>query len=150
MDEVHYPLHKGAKVALNIVGGLLILLCVTIPVSIFVFIRVATAKVTLRRSGLDATLFVTTSIEFDDVARLGLLRVPVVAGGLGGYLARQKVGGSEAVNLVVQTKAGKDKKFIVSQFENWQELVEKVKQSVSVPCEDIKMGMLSWKWPEKP
>lgn len=149
MDETVYPFHQGARTALIVVGVLLIFLIVTIPFAIYVFIRVRGGKVVVTKQGLTATALGSERWSFDDVARLGVLKVPIVARGVGGALARAKVGGDHGVNLVIRTKAGKDKKFIVSQYANWQEIIERVKQSVPVPCEEIQMGMFSWKWPEK-
>lgn len=149
MEETVYPLHKGARTSLIVVAVLLCVLCVTIPAAIYVLYRVKTGGIRLRRTGLTARGLGTTELEFGEIERLGLLRVPIVAGGVGGALARQRMGGDAATHLVVRTRAGKDKRVIVSQFEKWEELVEEVKRSVQVPCEDIQMGMLTWKWPDR-
>lgn len=149
MEETVYPLHKGARTALIVVGVLLCVLCVTIPAGVYVFFRVKTAGARLRRTGLTVRGLGTTSVEFGDVERLGLLRVPIVAKGVGGALAKQRVGGEVGTNLVVRTRAGKDQRILISQYEKWEELVEEVKKSVQVPCEDIQMGLITWKWPDR-
>jgi hypothetical protein len=148
-DEVIYPLHKGAKTALIVVCVLLVVLCVTIPLAAYFFYRVQTAGARLRRTGLTIRSLGTFEVEFGDIERLGVLTVPVVASGVGGALAKARVGGEVATNLVVRTRAGKDKRVIISQFDKWDELLAEVKKSVQVPCEDIKMGLVTWKWPEK-
>jgi hypothetical protein len=54
-----------------------------------------------------------------------------------------------ASNLVIQTKAGKNEKVIISQFDQWPQFMDALKKSVRVPCEDLQMGALTWKWPDK-
>jgi hypothetical protein len=149
MDEVVYPMHKGARTALIVTSVLLMVLCVTIPVGIYFLYRVQTAGARLRRTGLTVRSLGTFEVEFDQIARLGLLESPIVAKGVGGALAKARVGGDVATNLVVRTKDGKDKRVIISQYDKWDELVEQVKKSVPVPCESLKMGLVTWKWPEK-
>jgi hypothetical protein len=145
-----FRMHKGARTALNISGALLLLLCVTIPVAAWIFYRVSKAKVTVRPDGLVAEGLMTDSVQFDDVDRFGVLRIPLAARGLGAVLANMKLDNmGEGVNLVFRLKNGKDVKFIANQYERHAELIELVSKSVRVPREDLTMGVLSWKWPEK-
>ncbi len=54
------------------------------------------------------------------------------------------------VNLVAKLKSGKNVKFLLNQYENHGLIIERVKQALpSVPLEEIPMGMLTWKWPER-
>ncbi|MBS1152492.1 MAG: hypothetical protein H6Q89_4190 [Myxococcaceae bacterium] len=152
MNEVaEFPFHKGAKGALYVVAVLLIVLVVTIPVAIYCFFRIGKAKVTISRTGVRAEgLILTDSFEFADVARLGLLKVQLAARGLGGALANAKLGGlGYGMNVVVETRSGKTIKFISNQYERHEELIAKIKQSVSVPCETIEMGVFKMKWPDR-
>jgi len=152
MNEVaEFPFHKGAKGALYVVAVLLIVLVVTIPVAIYCFFRIGKAKVTISRTGVRAEgLILTDSFEFADVARLGLLKVQLAARGLGGALANAKLGGlGYGMNVVVETRSGKTIKFISNQYERHEELIAKIKQSVSVPCEQIEMGVFKMKWPDR-
>lgn len=150
MEATDYPMHKGARTSLYVVAGLLVLLCVTIPFAVYVFIRVRSAKVRVTSSGLTARGLMTTEVPFDQVERAGVLRVPLVARGLGAVLARMKLDNmDEGVNLVFRLRGGKDVKVLVNQFENHRELVERVRGAVRVPLEDIKMGTFGWKWPER-
>lgn len=143
-------MHKGARTALIITGVLLCILCVTIPFAVWIFYRVSRAKVTVRPDGLDAEGLMTDSVQFDDVERFGVLRIPLAARGLGAVLANMKLDNmGEGVNLVFRLKNGKDVKFIANQYERHAELIELVSKSVRVPRETITMGLLSWKWPEK-
>lgn len=149
MEEVTYPMHKGAKTALYIMCGLLVILCATIPLAAYFLYRVQTAGARLRKTGLTVRGLGTVDVEFDDIERLGLLSVPVGGAGLGRVLAVARVGGEVASNLVIKTKSGKNEKVIISQFDQWPQFMEELKKSVRVPCEDIQMGALSWKWPDK-
>ena len=145
-----FRMHKGARTALIITGVLLCVLCVTIPFAVWIFYRVSRAKVTVRPDGLDAQGLMTDSVQFDDVERFGVLRIPLAARGLGAVLANMKLDNmGEGVNLVFRLKDGKDVKFIANQYERHAELIELVSKSVRVPRETITMGLLSWKWPEK-
>lgn len=145
-----FPLHKGARTALIIVGVLLCLLCVTIPVAVWIFYRVSKGKVTVTPDGLTAGAILSDTVTFADVERLGLLRVPLAARGLGAVIANMKLDNmGEGLNLVFRLKNGRDVKFIANQFERHAELIELVKQKVNLPLETIPMGLLSWKWPER-
>src|SRR3954449_9549146 len=109
MEE--YPFHAGARMALNVAAVLCMILVVGIPIGIWIMVRVSGAKVILDDKGLTAKGLGSLRVELADVARFGVLRVPIIARGIGGALARKKVGGDEGVNLCLQTKAGKTKKF---------------------------------------
>ncbi len=150
MEAIDFPMHKGARTSLIVVGVLLCLLCFTIPFGIYIFIRIGSCRVRLTSSGLEARGLVTDLVNFDDVERVGVLRVPVVARGIGGMLARMKLDNmNEGVNLVFRLRNGKDVKFAANQYERHQEMLEKVAASVRKPMETITMGLLSWKWPER-
>lgn len=144
-----YPFHKGAKGSLYTAAVLLLLLVFTIPIAIYFFWRIGRAKVTFTESGLEVNGLGSSKFDWSDVSRLGLLKIPLHARGVGGALAQAKLGGlNYGLNVVVQTKSGKNIKFIANQYERHDELVEKVKQHLShLPCEEIPMGVFGWKWP---
>jgi hypothetical protein len=148
MPTNDYRFHSGARMALNVAGVLCLITIVGIPFGIWILMRVAGARVTLHDGGLEARALGTTRVDYADVTRFGVLRVPIIARGIGGALARKKVGGDEGVNLCFQTRAGKTKKFIVSQYENWEELVAEVGRRVQKKPEELKMGVWGPKWPE--
>jgi hypothetical protein len=148
MDK-EYPLHKGARSALNITGVLCCLLVVGIPLGIWIFVRAAAARVFLRADELKATnVFSSTGFAYRDVARLGTLRVAVVSGGggaggaIGGALARQKVGGDHATHLVAKLADGKTRSVLVSSYENMQEIVDEVAARTGKPLETLTAGAL--------
>lgn len=150
MDAVEFPMHKGARTSLYVVAALLVLLCFTIPFAIYIVVRVRSARVRVTSSGLEARGLMTTTVPFDEVERAGVLRVPLVARGLGAVLARMKLDNmDEGVNLVFRLRSGKDLKVLVNQFEQHRDLIERVRASVRVPLEDVKMGAFGWKWPER-
>ncbi len=149
-DVVEFPFHKAAKGSLYVAAVLCILLVIAAPLGIYFLFRIGKAKVSISPTGLKAEGLLTDSFEFADVARLGLLKIPVVARGAGAALARAKLGGLDyGLNLVVKTRAGKQIKFITNQYERHDEMIAKVKQAVPVPCDEITMGMFGLKWPEK-
>ena len=78
-----------------------------------------------------------------------MLRIPIVARGIGGALARMMVGGDYGINLVVRTKAGKDVKLIASQYERHDEIIQKVAQACGKDLEQMPMGMFTWSWPQR-
>ncbi len=146
-----YPLHKNGRTSFIVVSVLLCILCVTVPVALWVLSRLGKMKVALRSDGLEAIgAFLTDEVSWDDVERFGILRIAVVAGGLGGYFARMKLNHmNEGVNVVFRLKSGKDVKFVANQYEDWEKLIEDIAGRVRAPREEIPMGLLTWKWPEK-
>ena len=150
MNELEFPIHKPARTSLTVVAVLLMLLCFTFPAAIYLLVRLSQMKVKLTATGLEALGFLTDKVEFDQVERFGVLHVPVVAGGLGGYLARMKLNHmNEGLNLVFLLKNGKTVKFIANQYERHDELISKVAASVRAPREELQMGLFNWKWPER-
>lgn len=150
MNELEFPVHKPGKTSLTVVAVLLMVLCVTFPAAIYVLIRLSKMRVKLTASGLEARGLVTDEVSFDQVDRFGILRVPVVARGIGGYLAKMKLNHmDEGVNLVFLLKNGKTVKFLANQYERHDEMIERITAAVRAPREEIKMGLLTWKWPEK-
>ena len=148
MPSSEYRLHAGARMALNVAGVLCLITILGIPFGIWILMCVAGARVTLDDQSLVAKALGTTRVDYADVTRFGVLRVPIIARGIGGALARRKVGGNEGVNLCFMTRAGKTKKFIVSQYDKWEEIVAEVGQRVQKKPEELKMGAWGPKWPE--
>jgi hypothetical protein len=81
------------------------------------------------------------------VARLGVCRVPIRAKGLGGVLARKRVGGNEAIRVVIKNAQGKQKSFIVSSYDQSDEIMAKVSERVGKPFENLEIGAFGVKWP---
>jgi hypothetical protein len=148
-----FPLIPGARTAMIVVGVLLCLLVFTIPLGIWVFWRLSKAKVVLTPEGLVArNVFSTTQFAYGDVARLGLMQVEVTTqGGMAGALARDKVGGDGgALHLIVQTTDGRNRSFMVSSYQNAQDILDEVEQRVGKGYEVVTpgaAGAIGAKWP---
>ncbi len=142
-----YKMHSGAKTALNVVGVLCCLLIVAIPFGIWAFIAASRGRVEVRADGLVAYSLTTVAIKFAEVQRLGYLNRPVIARGIGGALARKKVGGDQAVLLGVQDSRGKTRHFCASMYENHGDLFQRVSYYTHRPVETLEQGAFGLKWP---
>jgi len=147
-----FRLTPGARTAMVVVGVLCCLLVFALPVGLWVFYRLSKAKVTLTPDGLSAVnVFSSTRFAYADVARLGTFEVAVAkGGGAAGALAREKTGGDAALHLVVQTKDGKNRSFMVSSYENMQDILDEVEQRLERPYEAVTpgaAGAFNLKWP---
>jgi hypothetical protein len=147
MPTREYPLHKGAKTALTVTAVLCILLCVSAPFGIYILWRKARGKLSISERGVEAAALGTTRIDFANVARLGVCQVPIAARGIGGALARQKVGGSHAVNVCVILRDGKKRSFTASMFENYEEAMGQISNACRMPFEQLTIGLMGVKWP---
>ena len=150
-----FRLTGGARTAMIVVGVLCCLLVFALPVGLWVFYRLTRAKVTLSTEGLEAVnVFSSTRYAYADVARLGTFEVAVAKnGGVAGALAREKTGGNAALHLVVQTKDGKNRSFMVSSYENYQDILDEVEQRVLLPYEVVTpgaAGAFNLTWPARP
>ena len=67
MDK-EYPFQKGARVSLNIVRVLLILLIMTAPFGLWLFWRVSKARLRITDKGVTAGSITNISFDFADVA----------------------------------------------------------------------------------
>jgi hypothetical protein len=148
----HFRLTPGARTSMLVVAVLCCLLVVAIPLGLWIFYRLAKARVTLTPEGLEAiNVFSSTRYAYADVARLGMFTVAVArGGGAAGALARDKTGGDEATHLIVQTKDGRNHSFMVSSYENAQEILDEVEQRLDRPYEAVVAGAggaIGAKWP---
>ena len=148
MDKSEYRFHKGARTALIVAGVLCILLVIAAPIGIWIIVRATGGKVVFTRGGLVAKALFSVNIDFADVTRLGVCRFPIVARGIGGALARYKVGGDHAINVCVMTRAGKTRKFIASMYEDHEAMIEQISRAVGRPYEELTVGAFGVKWPQ--
>lgn len=142
-----YKLHSGAKTALNIVGVLLILLFVTIPFAIFIFVRVAGAKIEITGEEIIFRNILGKSWRLASLRRIGVMSMPMVARGIGGVLARKKVGGDHAIHLCSIDDKGKKATMLVSMFERHPEIIQQVALRTGLHVEEVKSGAFGPKWP---
>lgn len=147
-NQAAYPFHSGARTAYIITAVLCLFLFVTIPLSIWIFIRLGACKVTVTSTGVNAKgIFSNIDIPFAEVQRLGYLQVPVIARGIGGVIARKKVGGDNATHLCVMDSKGKTRKFMASMYENHHDMFNRVSWATQRPVEQLEVGLVSPKWP---
>jgi len=144
---IEFRMHSGARWAYYIGGGLLLVAVLTAPVGLWFFWGARRVRVVIDDSEIRVYALTTTVIRFAEVKRLGICRVPIYASGLGGTLARQKVGGNTSVNLCVFTERGKTRQFVASMFERYEVLLAQVKRIVGLPYEEVTMGTLALQWP---
>lgn len=143
-----YRLHGGARSAFTIVSILLIFLVVTIPVAAWIFIRSSAGRIEIRGSQLIARALFTKRWDLTRVRRLGVLAVPMYARGLGGALARRKVGGNSAIHLCTIDDRRRKSSVIVSMYERYPEIINQVSMLTRLPVEELKVGAFGAKWPE--
>jgi hypothetical protein len=117
------------------------------PLGVWLLLRAARGRVRISSTGVEVKGLGGTSFLFADVARLGLLEVPIVARGLGGALVRRRVGGDKAIHVVVRTRSGKTHKFIASQYESFPQIVEAISQRSGRRCEWLETGLIGVRWP---
>jgi hypothetical protein len=150
METIEFPFHKGARTSLYIAAGLLIVLICAAPIGFYFIWRVGKGKVSIDGTRIRAEGLLTDEILWADVERLGILKIPLAARGVGGMIANMKLNNmGYGVNLVAKLRNGKNVKFLLNQYENHEQIIEKVKQACpSVKMEEIPMGLFTWKWPE--
>jgi hypothetical protein len=149
MEVLEYRFHAGARSSLKIAAVLCCLLVVSAPIGIWVWLRAVGGKVRVTPVDVAVKGLGGTSFRFDEVARMGLLQVRIVARGIGGALVRRRVGGNDAFHLVVKTTNGKTRKFIASSYENYRELIATLSERAHKPIEPLRVGLLGPKWPEE-
>jgi hypothetical protein len=146
--EKDRPFHKGARVALNIVGVLLILLVFTAPFGLWMFWRVSKARLRTSAKGVDASSITNIAFDYDDVARLGVCRIPIRAVGIAGALAKYKVGGDVGINVCAILRDGKKKQITANLYEDYEAAMDEISKGVGKPYEELEMGAFGVKWPE--
>jgi hypothetical protein len=139
--------HAGARSAYRFTG---ILCCITIiglPFGLYILLRAASCKVTATPDGIASkAVFSSCSFTFAEVRRIGVLAVPIHAGGIAGHFARKKVGGGAALHLCIQTPSGKTKRFMVSMYEHHEQIVDHVSRRCNLAVETVTMGVFGPKW----
>lgn len=151
METIEFPFHKGARTSLYIAAALCILIVCAAPIGAYFIWRTMKGKVSIDSQKIRAEGLMTDEIVFADVERLGILNIPLGGAGFARMLARAKLDNMDyGVNLVAKLKNGKDVKFLLNQYENHGQIIDKVKAACpNIPMEEVPMGILSWKWPEK-
>ncbi len=142
-----FPLHGGARGAYMVLGVLLCLLIVGIPFAIWAFIARSRGRVDVRGMEVVSVGFFTRRLDLSRARRLGVLHVPVYARGIGGAIARRKVGGDQAVHLCTMDEQGRKANMLVSMYERFPEIIQYGQRVTGLPLEDVQVGALGPKWP---
>ena len=142
-----FRMHSGARTALNVVGGLLILLVVTIPFAVLVFVRTAGARIEITADELIFRNLMSKRWKLASLRRIGVLAVPVLARGIGGALARKKVGGDKAIHLCSIDDRGRKSSVLISMFERYPEIIQQVANLTRLQVEEVTSGAFGPKWP---
>jgi hypothetical protein len=133
-----------------VVAIICVVLVVWAPLAVLILWRRAVAIVRVSDKKIVARgLVKSVNIPWADVERIGTLKAPIMVRGLAGALARQ-IGGREPTQLYFKLANGKSKSFMVSSYENWQQIVQDVQEHVNRPLETMRTGIMSIKWPDVP
>ena len=142
-----FPLHGGARGAYMVLGVLLCILIVGIPFAIWAFIARSRGRVDVRGMEIVSVGFFTRRLDLSRARRLGVLHVPVYARGIGGAIARRKVGGDQAVHLCTMDEQGRKANMLVSMYERFPEIIQYGQRATGLPLEEVQVGALGPKWP---
>jgi len=151
MESETFPAHSGARTALNIAAVLMILLVITAPLGVYIMIRVSRGQLQITDKGVSALSpagISSVSFDFAEIERIGTCRIRIAAAGLGGYLARRKVGGDEAVNLCVVLRGGRRRLFTASMFQGYERAIQTIVERSGRPLEQFEAGAFGVKWPK--
>ncbi len=142
-----YPLHAGACGAYMFVGILLFILIIGIPFAIWAFIARSRGRVAVQGLEVRSYGFFTRRLDLARARRLGVLEVPVYARGIGGAMARRKVGGDRAVHLCTMDEQGRKANMLISMYERFPEVIQHAQRMTGLPLEQVTVGALGPRWP---
>lgn len=148
-DSEIFAMHKGAKGALRTIGILFCVMIFTIPVGIYVLLRVGRARVEVGPDAVAAFAIGSKRVAIADIVRVGEVRVPLNAHGPADVGARKKCGGDTAIHLAMLTRSGKTVMFMASMYSDHQRMMDSVAARVGKPIELLEMGALKPKWIEQ-
>ena len=142
-----YSFAPQVKSAIVIFAVILCVLVVTIPGAIYLLIKRGSARLELSDDGFEVSgLGGRQRWKFDDLERIGLLSIQITGGGAGAGLGHKINGGSPAVNLCGRTKKGKTRKFMISRFEHYEQILAQIEQVSGLRLESVSMGAFGPKW----
>lgn len=151
-NEAEYPFRESVRKASTVFSILVGVLVVGLPLMVYLLYKRSKAKVIVDDNGLTVFGFSPGADrwEFAEIERIGLLTVRIVAGGLGGALARAMNGGDDAINLVARTRRGKTLKFVLSRYDKHEEILTRAVTGTRLTPETLSIGLWGPKWPERP
>ncbi len=146
-----YKFTSQVQSACKIFAVLLGLLLITIPIAIWFWLRKDSAYVIISENKIQirGLALRETTWDFSKIRRLGVMKVAVPKAGLGGTIAKKLSGGSIAVNACAEFEDGTKKYFMVSRFENQDEILTALSTATSLDYEEVTRGMNKPKWPKQ-
>jgi hypothetical protein len=143
-----YEFGKTVKLGCRILAVLLCLLLMTLPIGIWIWIKAGKARLRFRQGGfsVNGLGFGEEQWDFSQLARIGLLRVPLPNRGLGGVIAKMMSGGEIAVNLCAIGKDGRQRRFMLSRYAGTDEILQRITASSGLPLETVAQGLMGPKW----
>jgi len=141
-----YPMAADEKTRFKLAAFLSVLLVITIPLAIWIWVRLGKARLELDDERLVAYgPMGTFSIALADVERIGTLYrdVPQVR-----PQVREQFGKSVMVLFGFRKRSKKTKHFVVTLYEDPKAIIEGVSQVTGKPVEDLEQGALGLYWPE--
>jgi len=148
MGVTTYPLSDGSRRATRTTAVLCMLTVIGMPIAIWLLVRLKSAKLTIGPDSVVVRNWATTTIPLAEVVRIGVLRVKIIAVGIGGRIARQRCGGDSAIHLCFKLQSGAERKFMVSPFENHERIAQAIAARVGRPLEPVAgvgaLGGLKW------
>ncbi|WP_372364935.1 hypothetical protein [Candidatus Uabimicrobium sp. HlEnr_7] len=136
--QIHH-LEEEARFAYISLGVLIALTFFGIPIAIWIWTRISKMRVEFTEDRLIvAGALVTQEYKFDEIRDIAIFQIPVAAKGIGGYLARKKVGGRRmAMNLCIKKQNKKIGAFIASSYQNELEIMSGLEEAVQKRCDII-------------
>ncbi len=148
--RTEYPFAKGVKSGCKIMAILLALLIITIPFAIWFWLKAKNGKLVFGEGGI--TIFglglSKSEWRWAEIERIGTLERRLPSAGIGGAIAAKMSGGKVALNLCTVQKNGKKRFFMVSRYENYQEIVERIANDSGLTLETVTQGLGGPKFPK--
>jgi hypothetical protein len=148
-DALVFPLHAGARSAYLVVVVLLTILVIGIPFAVWALIARSRGRLEARGPELVTVGFFRKRLDLRQARRLGVLHVPILARGIGGALARRKVGGDHAVHLCMMDERGRKSNLLVSMYEHFPAAIDHALAWTGLPLEQVESGAFGPRWPEQ-
>jgi hypothetical protein len=130
-----------------VVAVLLFILIVTFPIALWALVARSRGRIEVRGLEIVSYGFLSKRLDLSRARRLGVLQVPVYARGLGGAIARRKVGGDQAIHLCTMDEQGRKANMLVSMYERFPEIIDLAQRATGLPIEEVEVGVLGPKWP---
>ena len=131
---------------------LLGILIITIPFSIWFLTKARNGKLVFDEGGITVFGLGLSKSQWlwADIERIGTLERRLPSAGIGGVIAAKMSGGNVALNVCAAKKSGKTRFFMVSRYQDYQEIVERITKASGLPLETVTQGLGGPKFPTAP